>query len=143
LIAAMSGADHKVTAIQRIYLRSDGSEKADVEFPKKTLGCLRNGACRLGPAGRELGLSEGIETGLSAMELHRVPVWAACGSRMDAIAIPDEVERLIIFADNGEPGVRAAERAAARHARPGRSVEIKSPPAPFKDWNDVAKERTA
>ena len=85
-----------------------------------------------GAAERELGLAEGIETGLSAMELHGIPVWAACGSRMDAIAIPDAVERLVIFADNGRAGAQAAERAATQHERPGRRVEIKPPPPPTK-----------
>jgi Toprim domain len=115
LIAAISGPDQKVTAVQRIYRRLDGLGKAGVADPKLTLGRTRDGACRLAPTGRELGLSEGIETGLSAMELYRIPVWAACGSRMDAIAIPEGVERLVIFADNGSAGVSAAERATIAH----------------------------
>jgi hypothetical protein len=141
LLAAISGPDGRVTAVQRIYLRLDGLSKADVSEPKRSLGRMLNGACRLAPAGRELGLAEGIETGLSAMELHRLPVWAACGLRMDAIAIPDAVERLVIFADNGRAGAQAAERAAAQHDQARRAVEIKPPPPPCKDWNDVAKAR--
>jgi Toprim domain len=142
LLAAISGPDGQVTAVQRIYLRPDGLGKAGVSEPKRSLGRMRHGACRLAPAERELGLAEGVETGFSAMELHGIPVWAACGSRMDAIAIPDAVERLVIFADNGRAGAQAAERAATQHARPGRAVEIKPPPPPYKDWNDVAKART-
>jgi hypothetical protein len=139
LIAAISDADGKVTAVQRIYLCLDGSDKANVKDPKMTLGRMRNSACRLAPASPELGLTEGVETGLSAMELHGVPVWAACGSRLDAIAIPESVDRLIIFADDGEPGRRAAERAASVHKRTSRTVEIKLPPKPHKDWNDVER----
>jgi DNA primase len=142
LVAAISGPEGKITAVHRIYLRSDGRGKAAVSSPKMTLGRFRDGACRLARAGRELGLAEGIETGLSAMEIHRIPVWAACGSRMDAIAIPDDVERLVIFADNGVAGIQAAERAATQHERPGRTVEIKPPPPPHKDWNDVARARS-
>jgi hypothetical protein len=135
VIAAISGPDHKATAAQRIYLRHDGRDKADVDDPKLTLGRMLNGACRLAAATSELGLSEGIETGLSAMQMHGVPVWAACGSRMDAVAVPDDVEHLVIFGDNGVPGVNAAERAAIKHARVGRSIEIAYPPN-GKDWND-------
>ena len=139
LIAAISGSDQKVTAVQRIYLRPDGSGKAAVVDPKLSLGRMRDGACRLAPAGRELGLAEGIETALSAQELYRIPTWAACGSRMDAIAIADDVERLVIFADRGAPGQRAAERAAIQYERAGRAVAIVYPPNPHKDFNDLAR----
>jgi hypothetical protein len=141
IVAAISGTDRKVTAVQRIYLRQDGRGKADVGDPKLTVGRMLNGACRLAAATSELGLSEGIETGLSAMQMHGVPVWAACGSRMDAVAVPDDVEHLVIFGDNGVPGVNAAERAAIKHARGGRSIEIAYPPDDLKDWNDVLHAR--
>ena len=141
LVAAISDLGSQIIAVQRIYFRPNGLGKANVPNPKLTLGRLRNGACRLAPAGPELGLAEGIETGLSAMELHRLPVWSACSLRMDAIASPNAVERLVIFADNGRAGTQAAERAATQHERPGGAVEIKPPQLPYKDWNDVAKAR--
>ena len=139
LVAAISGPDGKVTAVRRVYLRQDGMGKAAVNAPKMTLGRMRDGACRLAPAGSTLGIAEGIETALSAMELKGVPCWAACGSRLDAISIPDTVEHLMIFRDGGEPGKLAADRARAAHARPGRSIEIRTPPA--KDWNEHAQRR--
>jgi hypothetical protein len=143
LVAAIAWSEGKITAVHRTYLLPDGRGKADVSNPKMTLGRLRHGACRLAPAGRELGLAEGIETALSAMQLYRIPVWAACGSRMDAVAVPNEVERLIIFADNGEAGERAAERAAVAHERLGRRVAIVYPPPPYKDWNDMLRADAA
>jgi hypothetical protein len=136
LVAAISGADQRVTAVQRIFLRPDGGRKADIEDPKLTLGRMLDGACRLAALGPALGLAEGVETGLSAMQLHGLPVWAACGSRLDAVRIPDDVERLVIFADNGAAGERAAERAAFAHMKPNRVVEVRRPPAGFKDFND-------
>jgi hypothetical protein len=77
------------------------------------------------------------------MELHRIPVWAACGSRLDAIAIPDAVERLIIFADNGTAGVRAAERAVIAHKGAVAEIAVCFPPQPHKDWNDMLKTDSA
>jgi DNA primase len=139
LIAAVSSHDGKVTAVQRVYLQPDGLGKAGVSNPKLTLGRMRDGACRLAPAGRELGLSEGVETALSAMELYSVPVWAACGSRMDVVAMPPEVRRVVVFADAGEAGERAAERAAVAHERTGRAIAIVFPPNPHKDFNDFAQ----
>jgi hypothetical protein len=128
----------QIIAVHRIYLRPNGLGKANVPDPKLTLGRLRSGACRLAPARRELGLAEGIETGLSAMELYDIPVWAACGSRLNVIGIPEGVRRLVIFADRGTAGVVAAERAAIAHERRQREIAIVYPPAPYKDWNDLA-----
>jgi DNA primase len=143
LLAAISGPDKQVCAVQRIYLCDDGSGKAEVENPKLTLGKLLNGACRLAPAGPVLGLAEGLETGMSAMAMYQVPVWVACGSRLDQVAIPDMVERLVIFDDRG--GEHIALKAAAAHERPGRKITIVYPPESHKDFNDVlqAKLRVA
>lgn len=139
LVAAVSGHDRKVTAIQRIFLRLDGRGKAGVRVPKMTRGPMLGGAVRLAPAGDVLGLAEGLESAMSAAEIHGVPVWAALGSRLDAVAIPGTVRRLILFADNDPPGQRAAERAAAKHQMPGRQVEIITPAGDLDDWNDVAQ----
>jgi Toprim domain len=145
VVCAVSGPDRRVHAVQRIYLTLDGSDKAGVAQPKMTRGPMRDGAVRLAPAARELGLAEGPETALSAMQLHGIPTWAALGRRMDAVAIPETVERLVIFADNGEPGQLAAEKAAEAHRRPSRTVEIIYPAPEFKDFNDVltGKKRAA
>ncbi len=105
--------------------------------PRKTLGPFNDGALRLGPAGPELGTAEGCETGLSAMRLHEVSVWCACGARLSAIDLPPEVETVDVFADNGVPGREAAERAADRYTHEGRRVVIRYPPPAFGDWNDV------
>ena len=102
-----------------------------------TLGPFLDGAVRLGPAGEVLGIAEGIETGLSAMQFCDVPVWAACGSRMHKIALPDCVREVHIFADNGAPGRLAAEKAANSFTREGKRVLLRFPPNRFGDWNDV------
>jgi hypothetical protein len=92
---------------------------------------------RLAPAARTLGIAEGIETGLSAMQHWKIPVWVSCGAwRMDRLWLPEEVERVIIFGDNGEEGHKAAHKASlAYHAR-GIDCDIEFPPDEYNDWND-------
>ncbi len=137
MIAAIQWPDRRIGAIQRTYLDPRGDRKAQVAEPRKTLGRFNGGALRLGPAGPELGIAEGCETGISAMRLHEVNVWCACGARLSAIDLPAEVETVHVFADNGVPGRAAAERAADRYTHEGKRVEIRYPPSAFGDWNDV------
>ncbi len=139
----MQRAGRRIGAIQRTYLDPRGDRKAQVSAPRKTLGPFNGGALRLGPAGPELGIAEGCETGLSAMRLFEVAVWCACGARLGAIDLPPEVKTVHVFADNGVPGRDAAERAADRYTHEGRRVEIRYPPPAFGDWNDVMREQVA
>ena len=79
------------------------------------------------------------------MELFRVPVWCALGSRLDQVAVPRQVQRIVIFADNGDAGVKAANKAAATFSDRGIKVSVKFPPPEHGDWNDVlaAEHRSA
>jgi putative DNA primase/helicase len=142
LVAGFQGADRGMNAVHRTFLRPDGSGKADVEQQKMALGCMRGGAVRLGRAVETMGIAEGIETALSAMELFRVPVWAACGSRLSDIVLPPEVKRVVIFADAGAPGIEAAEKAQAVLLEQKRRVAIRYPTI-GKDWNDTITARKA
>jgi phage/plasmid primase-like uncharacterized protein len=100
---------------------------------------MHNGAVRLGPAGDVLGLAEGIETALAAMQLTGVPCWACLGSkRLARVAIPDCVLELHIFADNDEPGRLAAEQTTKAH--PHRRVVVRCPPDGFDDYADLAAD---
>lgn len=74
------------------------------------------------------------------MQLAGVPVWATLGAqRLARVAVPREVAEVHIFADNDEPGRAAAEQAAERHTREGRSVRIRFPALEFSDWNDALR----
>jgi putative DNA primase/helicase len=112
-------------------------------FRRMNLSALGLGAVRLAAATATLGLVEGIETGLAAMQIHGVPVWATLGRRMANVFVPDTVQDLIIFADNGQAGRDAAESAMQRHTRKGRCVVVHFPPANFKDWADVTAAQRA
>jgi hypothetical protein len=142
LVAGFQGADRGMNAVHRTFLRPDGSGKADVskDQQKLALGCMRGGAVRLGRAVETMGIAEGVETALSAMELFRVPVWAACGSRLSDIQFPAEVKRVVIFADAGAPGIEAAEKAQAALLEQKRRVAIRYPTI-GKDWNDTITAR--
>ena len=144
MVAAITGADRKVIAVQRTFLRVDGRGKANVSQPKLSLGPVRDGAVRLGPAGPALGIAEGVETGLSAVQLFDVPVWCSLSaSRLDRLWLPPESLEIHIFGDNGTRGHEAAERAAKVYQAQGRRVVVRFPPEHFGDWNDALSAEAA
>ena len=128
--------------IHRTFLSPDGSSKALVETPKMMLGTA--GVIRLAkPAGEALGLAEGIETALSAIQtMGWRPVWAAgsCGGIEKFPVLPGR--RLTIFADDDPPGLKSARACAARWSAAGRETIIHIAP-PGEDWNDAARRSGA
>lgn len=138
MVAAVQAPDRRTIAVQVTLLDPRGTRKAQVGIPRKTTGALGHGAVRLGAAGDVLGIAEGIETGLSAMQLSGVPVWCCLGAaRMSRVAIPNSVLELHVFADSDDAGRAAAERTA--HAHRHRRVVLRYPPDGCKDWNDALR----
>ncbi len=137
MVAAVQQPDRQITAVHRTYLQPDSRAKADVAKPKLAKGHLGNGAVRLAVANKVLGIAEGIETALSAMQFWDIPAWAALGSRIESVAIPTAVIEIQIFGDHGQAGHDAAEKAAKRFTRLGHRVALRFPPEPFSDWNDA------
>ena len=131
MLAAVVSADGELRALHRTYLNSDGSGKAAVDQPKKSLGPIRSYSCHLGEAGEDLAVSEGIETGLSFQLATGIPTWAAlnAGNVRNLILPPLPIASFVtIAADADEPGLKAAEDAAAR--RPERDeLGVLDPPA--------------
>ncbi len=133
-----------MTAIQRTFLRCDGRGKANVSQPKLSLGAMRDGAVCLGPAGPVLGIAEGVESGLSSMQLFGVPTWCSLSaSRLDRLWLPPEAVEIHVFGDNGAPGHEAAERAAEAYQAQGRRVVVRFPLDQFGDWNDALQAGVA
>jgi phage/plasmid primase-like uncharacterized protein len=142
LVSALASPSGKVTAVQTTFLEPTVPRKRNCQVPRKTHGHMGAGAVRLAAAGETLGLAEGVETALSAMQLSGLPVWACLGAaRMHQVAIPNTVRTLIVFADNDEPGMAAARRTAEQHRNI--TVEIRTPPDRHKDWNDALQARNA
>ena len=135
MIAAIRDASG-VVAIHRTFLDSRRGRLAPMEEPRCGLGKFGSGAVRLGGLATKLGLAEGIETALSASVLFRLPCWATIGTeRFRLVALPPEVEELVLFLDNDSGGRRA--EALARDAFPHLPIETQHPRRAGADWNDV------
>jgi hypothetical protein len=50
--------------------------------------------------------------------------------------LPDIVTHVVIFADNGERGVKEAHAAADAYTRQRRKVSLRFPPSDCSDWNE-------
>jgi putative DNA primase/helicase len=137
VVAAVRDKNGRITGLQRTFLRLDLTAKAEIDPPRMALGKVRGSSVHLGEPVDCLGISEGIETGLAAMELYGIPVWASLGPHGDQVEIPGEVGRVIVFGDNGKPGERIAQRTAEAACKSRRKIEIAFPPPQFGDFNDA------
>jgi putative DNA primase/helicase len=141
IVADVVDRDGELVTAHVTYLQA-GKKLTGYE-PRKLLGGLtgREGcAVRVLPAGPALGVAEGLETALSAALLDSIPVWAAINTALLAkFEPPPGTERLVIYADRDEAGLLAAIRLQERlqhRIRAGLAVEVRTPRAPAKDWND-------
>lgn len=131
--------DLGVIAVHRTFLDVFTARIAAFERPKRALGSLQHGAVRLAPpeSGR-LGLAEGIETALSAMQIFGIPCWATLGNeRFGLVTLPESVRELHLFVDNDRAGELAEERAREAYACDGRHIAAMRPDNRDEDWNDV------
>jgi hypothetical protein len=127
--------------LHRTYLSLDGKSKAPVIPNKMTLGRIDEGAVKLfEPRDNTIGIAEGIETALSAAAvLDWLPTWAAVtAGNMETLVFPPTIHRVIILADNDTPGAEGAKRAKIAYEKQKLSVEIYTPDAQYKDFNDLA-----
>ena len=86
-----------------------------------------------------LGVTEGVETGVSVLQTHWAPIWAMTGAgNLAGIPVLAGVEALTIFADQDEPGLAAAETAAQRWRQAARDAVTVPPPCG--DWCDDLEE---
>jgi putative DNA primase/helicase len=136
IVAAVQAPDCRVIATQLIFIDPSGRRKAAVPYPRKNIGTLGSGAVRLAAATDVLGLAEGTEKAIAAMQLTNIPCWSTLGApRLHRVWIPETVQELHVFGDNDNAGRAAAERTVAAH--PDRRVVLRFPPQNFKDWDEV------
>ena len=106
------------------------------------LGSVSGGAVRLAKARGTLAVTEGIETGLAVMTATDIPTWAALSaSGMASLAVPDELDELVICADFDEAGIDAAESLARRMNHRVPTVRVAIPDTYGEDWADVIRRR--
>jgi putative DNA primase/helicase len=139
MLAGFQRPDGKIVGVQSTFITTDG-EKASVDA-RRTYADMRDGAVRLAAAAEVMGLSEGTETGLSAMVMSGVPVWVSLGrGRLHDVFLPELVREVHIFGDNDQPGRVAAQRAADVHLQAGRRVKLWFPPDGINDFNNLVNE---
>ena len=142
MIAAVRD-EHGLVAIHRTFIEPHGRGLAAIGNPRCGLGRFGSGAVRLGGTGPRLGLAEGIETALSASILFGIPCWATLGAeRFRTVAIPPEVEELVLFLDHDRGGRKAEALALGAFARM-RRIEAFHPDRVGDDWNDVLRAMRA
>ena len=136
---------HAVTGepigVQRTAIKDDGSGKRFGANSKRMLGVVRHGAVRLQAASEHLGIAEGIETALSAMQVFKTPVWATLSSRgIATFPVLAGIKKLTVFADHDQPGMAAAATCCRRYNAAGIDAEIRHPSGPDTDWNDFVRQ---
>ena len=138
MVAAVRN-DAGILALHRSFLDLDKTSLASFDQPRRALGSPGSGAVRFAyPDGGRLGLAEGNETALSAMQMFNVPCWATLGNERFGLAtIPESVRQLYLFVDNDAGGHLAEERAREAYACEGRLIVTRRPELTGDDWNDV------
>lgn len=140
MIALVRDVEGKPTTLHRTFLSQ--ARKAEISAPRRLMpGEIPAGsAIRLAPYEKILGIAEGIETALSAMQLFKIPVWAALNAVMlEKWLPPAGVTEVIIFADKDESytGQKAAYTLAFKLKNLNiEKVSVVIPDVMGQDWND-------
>jgi hypothetical protein len=145
LLAAVTDAEGVVAGVLRTWLARDGSGKAPITTPRRSMGRLLGHGVRLGdaqPAPAQAGVlaaGEGLETMLSLrVVLPALPVVAALSAtHLSAFVPPTGLRRLYIARDNDRVGRRAAEMLGARANAGGIEALVLTP-----QWDDFNTDLT-
>ncbi|WP_144299804.1 DUF7146 domain-containing protein [Elioraea rosea] len=146
LLAAACDEAGTVRAVHRTWLREDGTGKAKVDPPRKTLGSPTGCAVRLLLASAKVVLAEGLETALAAAALFGLPAWSCLtAGGLEAVQLPAPIRSVLVAADNDVSGTgqRAADALAQRLLAEGRAVRVAIPDRPGEDFNDILRRRIA
>ena len=130
--------DLGIVAVQRTFLDPLDLLRKPIPKPKVSLGLLGTSAIRLAPATDELGLAEGIEDALTAMEWFGTPTWALGGvERLAFVEIPERVRRVIVYSDRGSAAERLLLKARDHLTANGRELINRPPVGDYGDWNEA------
>lgn len=132
-----------LVAVHRTFLDPADILRRPFRKPKLALGLLGTGSVRFGEPDDVLGLAEGVEDALSAVDWFQLPVWAVLGAERYAhVGIPSHVKRVIVFGQRNQAAKVCLKRAGEHLAANGRTVEEWLPSA-HDDWNDALRDRLA
>ncbi|SUJ07903.1 DUF7146 domain-containing protein [Shewanella morhuae] len=151
-LGVFKSKDGSNLTILRIYLKPDGSGKAEVSNPKKLMSppdYMGGGAFRLGEpmqlagGGKYIGVTEGIETALAVYNANGLPCWSLYSDTVLALFEPDsDITHVGIWSDR-EPsgaGLSSAEKLKAKLKERGIKCQIFYPEflnTDKEDWLDV------
>ena len=129
LLAAATDPDGTITGVLRTWLARDGSGKAPLATPRRSLGHLLGSAAQFGKTTDVLAAGEGLETMLSLrVVLPAMPMVAALSAtHLAAFIPPSGLQRLCIARDNDRVGLRAAEMLGARAHADGIEALVLTP----------------
>jgi hypothetical protein len=140
LVAAIRSAEGELCGVEVTYLAPNG-DRARLATPRKTIGaCPAGAAVRLDPCAPRMLVGEGVFTALSAGRRFGRPAWALLSVRnLSRWRPPVGVADVLVAGDRGAVGEAATEELVAALRRGGLTAAGRLPPAPFPDWNDVAR----
>jgi hypothetical protein len=139
LLAAVTDPEGAMTGVLRTWLARDGSGKAPLATPRRSLGRLLGSGVRFWQPADVLAAGEGLETMLSLrVVLPAMPVVAALSAtHLAAFIPPSGLRRLYIARDNDRVGGRAAEMLGARAHAVGIEALVLTP-----HWDDFNTDLT-
>lgn len=143
LIAVMrDAASNEFRAVQRVFLRPDGTDRLRDGRGKMTLGPAAGAVCKISPddcVTNGLAIAEGVEKALAILAAGWGPIWSTQGAgTMAAFPVLPGIETLTIFADNGKAGQCAAQACADRWTAAEREVVIRTPRNDA-DWDECLR----
>lgn len=131
---------HQLIAAQRIFLDPHTARYTS----KMLLGKPGRAAWRGVGSAKVLALAEGFEDAAAFTKLTGIPCWAALGAeRLPLLALPGDLDRLILAPDHDKAGRIAARKARAAYRRDQLLIKTHYP-RPIKDWammNERLSER--
>jgi DNA primase len=142
LMFKVVNAAGEMTTFHRVYLKDDGSGKADLKEPKKVYSKPLGGGIYWGKPGPVLCVAEGPESAMSVAKTGAYTVSALDADKMRKLDIPPGVKEIIFCGDNDDAGRSGVNRAAATLWR-NTSLKIREtyPTTSDKDFNDVAMSK--
>ena len=139
LFKVQADYDGDLVAIHRIYIKSDGSGKADLDNNKMALGSIKGAGIWFGEPDETLYVAEGPESALSLVSLgYKYVISSINAGNFAELGIPDSVRKCVLCPDNDGAGMAALAKANVAYGEiQKKKIEIKIPPSEYKDWNDM------